>query len=116
MPSEYVVNSQIKDKLPAIDFERYGEDLLFFLFYMNGGDQTQLQAADELYKRDWRYHTEKRVWLTKSPGVEPVQKTGLYEKGFYFVFDVTQWKKVLLEMTVEYIKLAERPLLFPFQK
>lgn len=110
------MNSQIKEKLPPIDMERYNDDLLFYLFYMNGGDYTQVQAADELYRRDWRYHMDKRVWLTKSPGIEPVQKSVSYEKGIYVIFDVTQWKKLQMEMMVEYNKLAERPIVFPFQK
>jgi len=35
-------------QLSAIKLNRYGEDLLFFLFYMNGGDLIQLAAAAEL--------------------------------------------------------------------
>jgi CCR4-NOT transcription complex subunit 2 len=77
---------------------------------MNGGDKMQLQSAAVLYERDWRYHIEKRVWLTKVPGVEPKEKMQTYEKGVYMVFDVAQWKRVQMEMTVEYNKLAEKPL------
>ena len=35
-------------QLAPIKLNRYGEDLLFFLFYMNGGDVLQLAAAAEL--------------------------------------------------------------------
>ncbi len=110
VPSEYSINHQIKDKLPPIDLNNYNDELLFFLFYMNGGDKMQLQAALVLYERDWRYHTEKRIWLTKVQGVEPKEKMQTYEKGVYLVFDVAQWKRVQMEMTVEYNKLAEKPL------
>ena len=116
MPSEYIVNSQIKDKLPPVELERYNDDVLFYLFYINCGDYTQLLAADQLYQRDWRYHTEKRCWLTKPPGSEPTQKTTTYETGIYVLFDVQAWKQYKLDMTVEYNKLAERPTVFPFQK
>ncbi len=116
VPSEYIVNSQIKEKLPPIDISRYQEDLLFYLFYMNGGDFIQLQAAAALYERDWRYHTEKRVWLTKQQGIDPQQKTNTFEKGVYIVFDVTQWKKISMEMIVEYTKLAEIPIINSSQR
>lgn len=36
-------------QLAPIKLNRYGEDLLFFLFYMNGGDLLQLAAAAELW-------------------------------------------------------------------
>ena len=36
-------------QLAAIKLSRYGEDLLFYLYYMNGGDLLQLLAAVELY-------------------------------------------------------------------
>lgn len=35
-------------QLSQVKLSRYGEDLLFFLFYMNGGDEMQLKAAAEL--------------------------------------------------------------------
>lgn len=48
VPSEYVTNLFIRDKLAPIKLSQYNEDLLFFLFYMNGGDVLQLTAAAEL--------------------------------------------------------------------
>lgn len=36
-------------QLAAIKLSRYGEDLLFYLYYMNGGDLLQLLATVELY-------------------------------------------------------------------
>lgn len=109
VPTEYIMNGQIKEKLAPIDVSRYNEDTLFYLFHMNGGDLMQLQAASVLYDRDWRYHTEKRFWLTKVPGLEPQQKTVTFEKGVYSVFDANQWRRLQLEMTIEYSKLAEKP-------
>lgn len=113
VPTEYIINCQIKDKLAPIELSRYSEDTLFFLFYMNGGDLMQLQAAAMLYDRDWRYHVEKRIWLTKVPGIEPIQKANTFEKGIYTVFDVMQWRKLQIELTIEYSKLAEKPMLSP---
>jgi hypothetical protein len=78
---------------------------------MSCGDLMQLQASAILYDKDWRYHVEKKFWLTKANGVEPQQKTTTFEKGYYIVFDVMQWRRVQTELTIEYCKLAEKPQL-----
>ncbi|KAG2459926.1 CNOT2 protein, partial [Polypterus senegalus] len=97
VPSEYLTNIHIRDKLAAIKLSRYGEDLLFYLYYMNGGDLLQLLAAVELFNRDWRYHKEERVWITRAPGMEPTMKTNSYERGTYYFFDCLNWRKVAKE-------------------
>ncbi|XP_028814070.1 CCR4-NOT transcription complex subunit 2 [Denticeps clupeoides] len=109
VPSEYLTNIHIRDKLAAIKLARYGEDLLFYLYYMNGGDLLQLLAAVELFNRDWRYHKEERVWITRAPGMEPTLKTNAYERGTYYFFDCLNWRKVAKEFHLEYDKLEERP-------
>uniref|UniRef100_A0A3B3QL23 CCR4-NOT transcription complex subunit 2 n=1 Tax=Paramormyrops kingsleyae TaxID=1676925 RepID=A0A3B3QL23_9TELE len=96
-------------QLAAIKLSRYGEDLLFYLYYMNGGDLLQLLAAVELFNRDWRYHKEERVWITRAPGMEPTVKTNTYERGTYYFFDCLNWRKVAKEFHLEYDKLEERP-------
>lgn len=111
VPQEYLTNICIRDKLAPIKLNRYGEDLLFFLFYMNGGDVLQLAAAAELYSRDWRYHKEERVWITRVPGMEPQVKTNLFERGTYYFFDVQNCRKVPKEFRLEYDKLEDRPML-----
>uniref|UniRef100_A0A8C7HV45 CCR4-NOT transcription complex subunit 2 n=1 Tax=Oncorhynchus kisutch TaxID=8019 RepID=A0A8C7HV45_ONCKI len=93
VPSEYLTNIHIRDKLAAIKLSRYGEDLLFYLYYMNGGDLLQLLAAVELFNRDWRYHKEERVWITRAPGMEPTLKTNAYERGTYYFFDCLNWRE-----------------------
>ncbi|XP_035258416.1 CCR4-NOT transcription complex subunit 2-like isoform X1 [Anguilla rostrata] len=111
VPSEYLTNIHIRDKLAAIKLSRYGEDLLFYLYYMNGGDLLQLLAAVELFNRDWRYHKEERVWITRAPGMDPTLKTNTYERGTYYFFDCLNWRKVakVKEFHLEYEKLEERP-------
>ncbi len=107
-PVEYVVNSQIKDKLASLDMTRYSDDTLFYLFYFYCGDLIQLQAAAALFDKDWRFHKEKRIWLTKVPGHEPQEKKVEYEKGLYLIFEPNQWRKLTIELTIEYSKLAEK--------
>lgn len=111
VPTEYRIHSFIRDKLAPIKPSRYNEDLLFYLYYTNGGDILQLAAAAELYARDWRYHKEERLWLTRAPGVEPQLKTSSYERGTYYFFDCTTWRKVAKEFHLEYDKLEDKPTL-----
>lgn len=46
------------------------------------------------FNRDWRYHKEERVWITRAPGMEPTLKTNSYERGTYYFFDCLNWRKV----------------------
>lgn len=74
---------------------QFTDETLFFIFYSCAQDVMQQAAAAVLYARDWRYHKELKVWITRNPG-QPTQKTGTSERGTYVVFDVASWKKVLL--------------------
>lgn len=50
VPSEYLIHHQVRDKLAPIreKLARYGDDTLFFLFYMFPNDLLQIGAANEL--------------------------------------------------------------------
>lgn len=109
VPPEYLTNAVIRDKLAPVKLNRYQEDLLFYLFYTNVGDAMQLAASIELYTRDWRYHKEERLWITRVPGMPLMEKSVTYERGTYYCFDPMNWRKVPKEMFVEYDKLEDRP-------
>ncbi|UYV68551.1 CNOT2 [Cordylochernes scorpioides] len=109
VPIEYLVNHNIKEKLATVKFNRYGDDLLFFIFYMYSGDILQLAAANELYSREWRYHKDERVWITRLPGMVPTEKTSTYERGTYYFFDAINWRKVAKEFHLDYERLDDRP-------
>ncbi|KAB0795682.1 hypothetical protein PPYR_09743 [Photinus pyralis] len=111
VPPEYLVNSAIRDKLAGVKFTRYKDDLLFFMFYNNCGDVFQVLAAVELYNREWRYHTEEKVWITQVPGMVLLEKTSTYERGTYYFFDVHNWRKVAKEFHLDYSKLEGRPVI-----
>ncbi|XP_065834443.1 CCR4-NOT transcription complex subunit 2-like [Oscarella lobularis] len=114
VPPEYLTSAFIRDKLAGLKLNRYGEDLLFYLYYSSGGDLMQLAAAAELYQREWRYHKEERAWVTHVQGAEPTVKTHTYEQGRYCFFDVNSWRKVQKEFHLQYDKLEERPILPTF--
>jgi len=105
VPTEYQMGIQIRDKLPQVNFNTLNEDTLFFLFYLFGNDYVQLSSASELYRRDWRYHKEERLWLTRIKNIMPDQKHDTYETGVYCVFDVQLWRKTHKSMRIDYEKL-----------
>merc|ERR1719445_2363391 len=111
VPYEYLTNTTIRDKLAPVKLNRYKDDVLFYMFYTNVGDVLQLAAAAESYNRDWRYHKDDRVWITRAPGMAPSEKTQSYERGTYYFFDVTNWRKVSKEFHLDYDKLEDRPSL-----
>ncbi|XP_066999036.1 regulator of gene activity [Anabrus simplex] len=113
VPPEYLINSAIREKLAPVKLNRYKDDLLFYMFYTNVGDVLQLAAAAELYSREWRYHTEEKVWITQAPGMGVVEKTSTYERGTYYFFDAQNWRKVAKEFHLDYNKLEGRPHLPP---
>ena len=61
------------------------------------------------YDRDWRYHKEEHVWITRVPSVEASVKTNTFERGTYYFFDAQNWVKVPKDFHLEYDKLEERP-------
>ncbi|CAF0949560.1 unnamed protein product [Rotaria sordida] len=111
VPFEYQMGLQIRDKLPPLNFNTLNEDTLFFLFYLFGNDHVQLLAAAELYRRDWRYHKEERIWLTRIKNIMPDQKYDTYETGVYCVFDVQLWRKTHKSMRIDYEKLDVNPVM-----
>lgn len=44
-------------------FGKFQLETLFYMFYQMPKDIFQALAAQELYKRDWRYHGELKIWL-----------------------------------------------------
>lgn len=113
VPQEYLIHGYVREKLAPIRLNRYNEDLLFYLYYSNGGDLLQVLAAGELYARDWRYHKEERLWITRAPGMKPTKQESTYEEGTYCYFDVSGWRKAHKEFHVEYDKLEDRPQMPP---
>lgn len=86
----------------------FSDETLFFIFYSTPRDVLQEVAAQELYARNWRYHKELHVWLTKEQGTEPTQKTPTYERGTYVFFDPSLWEKVSKNFHLMYEMLEEK--------
>jgi hypothetical protein len=60
------------------------------------------------YNRNWRYHKEMRIWITKETGTPSSQKVPGGEQGTYSYWDAENWEKARKELTVLYADLEEK--------
>lgn len=94
----------------------FSDETLFFIFYSTPRDMLQEVAAMELHHRNWRFHKELQLWLTKEHNMEPTQKTPMYEKGQYVFWDVDSWQRVTKNFVLLYELLEDRPSLVAQQQ
>ncbi|WRT64170.1 uncharacterized protein IL334_001099 [Kwoniella shivajii] len=96
IPQCYNVHAPpVTTKLP-----NFTEDTLFLAFYMSPGDILQLEVAEELYARGWRYHVDLQTWLTSPtlPTVDLMSLTNSSEgpqwiRGPFMYLDTRTWTK-----------------------
>ncbi|TCD65827.1 hypothetical protein EIP91_002177 [Steccherinum ochraceum] len=105
IPGCYNVQPPPPGPLKAVAFS---DETLFFMFYSSPRDAMQELAAQELFNRNWRYHKEMRLWITKETGTSPSQKVPGGERGTYSFWDPENWEKSRKEMTVIYSDLEEK--------
>ncbi|KAJ1869568.1 transcriptional regulator, partial [Coemansia sp. S17] len=86
----------------------FSEETLFYIFYTLPREELQLVAAEELYRRQWRYHKELHLWLTKDPDTQPTARTPRGEQSMFIFFDPGVWQKVKKEFLVIYEMLEDR--------
>lgn len=93
----------------------FSDETLFYAFYAFPRDLLQMEVSAELYARQWRYHKELAVWLTKDPGAEPIEKGSNYERGTYIIFDPAVFSRVETpkDFTLQYDLLEDRPVIVP---
>ncbi|ODV76846.1 transcriptional regulator [Suhomyces tanzawaensis NRRL Y-17324] len=82
--------------------QSFTDETLFYIFYMKPRDTLQEYAARELVARNWRYHKDIQVWLTKDSNVEPILISQDIEKGVYIFFDPHNWEKIKKEFVLHY--------------
>ncbi len=66
-------------------FEKFSNETLFYIFYYMPRDTLQLYAAEELYKRKWRFNTDYAIWFTNDGENEKKNDSFLY-------FNPNEWK------------------------
>jgi len=89
----------------------FSDETLFYAFYSSPRDVFQMEVAAELYARQWRYHKELGVWLTKDPSTDPIEKGQDYERGTYVIFDPAVFSRVETnnDFMLSYKALEDRP-------
>jgi CCR4-NOT transcriptional regulation complex NOT5 subunit len=79
-------------------FSKFTVETLFYIFYYMPRDHLQLYAAEELYRRKWRYNTDYSVWFTQDLGnsekdnSEKAEKSEKSNSEVYYYFNPNEWK------------------------
>ncbi|WVQ97436.1 hypothetical protein IAU59_004549 [Kwoniella sp. CBS 9459] len=95
----------------ASKLTNFNEDTLLLAFYMSPQDVLQLEVAEELYVRGWRYHTDLQLWLT-SPTLANVDLQAIHADssgqpswipGPFIYLDTRTWtrQRTLEDFTVD---------------
>ncbi|KAH8555368.1 hypothetical protein BGW37DRAFT_476873 [Umbelopsis sp. PMI_123] len=97
----------------------FSDEILFYVFYCLPRDVAQEAAAQELYARNWRYHKELGLWLTKEPDENgrpvPFRRTSpnAYERDVFIFFDPSTWQKIKREYTLLWDSIEDRSQQMP---
>jgi CCR4-NOT transcription complex subunit 2 len=70
-------------------FQKYKLETLFYMFYTAPHDLKQAYSAQELYRREWRYHGELMIWIKPRSAQELM--VGHPTVPFLY-FDVAAWE------------------------
>jgi CCR4-NOT transcription complex subunit 2 len=70
-------------------FSKFSNETLFYIFYYMPRDTLQLLAAEELYKRKWRYNCDYAIWFT--PEISDGEKSEK-QNDAYLYFNPNEWK------------------------
>jgi len=91
LPQCYTVHNvhKLETKVPS-----FSDETLFYMFYTMPRDVMQEVAAAELTHRNWRYHKEHKMWLTKDQNYgDPTPISPGAERGSYIFFDPYMWQR-----------------------
>lgn len=100
LPECYTVDNvhRVREKIPG-----FSDETLFWIFYTQPRDIMQELAATELTNRNWRYHKELMMWLTKDPAFpEPTPISTEAERGSYIFFNHQTWQRARSEFVLNY--------------
>jgi CCR4-NOT transcription complex subunit 2 len=70
-------------------FAKFSNETLFYIFYFMPRDSLQLYAAEELYKRKWRFNTDYNIWFTTDTEIDKNDKNTIEN---FLYFNPTEWK------------------------
>jgi len=85
-PSCYMMHPP---SLKGEHLSKFQLETLFYMFYSMPKDVLQACAAQELYRREWRFHGELKVWLKPRTPHELMQS---HPSVMFVFFDVAAWE------------------------
>ncbi|KIW05853.1 hypothetical protein, variant [Verruconis gallopava] len=115
LPAAYTVTN-----VPSLasKIDSFSDETLIMIFYDHPRDIAQELAAQQLYKRDWRWHKVMRCWMMKDPnqqmhgyGQGPIRLSDKSERGMYIFFDINNWRRERKEIVLNFDDLDTRPSL-----
>eukprot|EP00521_Asterionellopsis_glacialis_P006502 CAMPEP_0195281470 /NCGR_PEP_ID=MMETSP0707-20130614/760_1 /TAXON_ID=33640 /ORGANISM="Asterionellopsis glacialis, Strain CCMP134" /LENGTH=468 /DNA_ID=CAMNT_0040340353 /DNA_START=59 /DNA_END=1465 /DNA_ORIENTATION=- len=76
---------------------KFQPETLFYIFYGLPKDILQAYSAEELYKREWRYHTDLELWFKEVGPADGVPQAPPSQNGQpqYMYFDINSWERRL---------------------
>lgn len=89
VPLCYIMHPPI---LKPENVAKFQIESLFYMFYMMPRDAMQAIAAQELYRREWKYHNDLRLWLKLRTQQEILQS---HSNVPFVYFDITSWEPKL---------------------
>jgi CCR4-NOT transcription complex subunit 2 len=75
--------------LKAEHLTKFQLETLFYMFYNMPKDLLQAFAAQELYRRDWKFHVELKIWLKIRSPQDLLQS---HPNVQFVYFDSTTWE------------------------
>jgi len=107
------IYTELPPKYPArAYFSKFNEETLFYIFYSMPRDTIQINAAEELSRRNWLYHTKDKFWFSKLNATgdwvnyEQVTRDGeSYEHGKFRIFNFETFR---IDEAIRTISLSDR--------
>ena len=88
---KFIRNNSSNFYLKPQYFGKFSDETLFYIFYYMPRDTLQILAAEELYKRKWRFNTDYTIWFTLE-GAKENDKGDKSSAESYLYFNPNQWK------------------------
>ena len=101
-PSCYLMHPP---SLKAEHLSKFQIETLFYMFYAMPKDMLQAFAAHELYRRDWRYHGELKLWLKARTQQELMQ---VHPNIPWLYFDASAWEQRLQQDNNKHPGVSEK--------
>jgi CCR4-NOT transcription complex subunit 2 len=90
LPSCY--HMQTPPPLKHAHLQKFQLETLFLIFYSMPKDILQAYAAQELYHRDWRYHTDLKLWFRRATPQDLPQVHADRAQSQFVFFDINSWE------------------------